>query len=893
MRSHSLPSLPWVSAFLFLFALVSFAPAREIPLENAGFESGAVEPWTAAVSHEADGREVSQTHGVSRVGRYGSYGYLAATRARVNLPAPGPARSLAHVEAVVYQTVTLPEPESGEFTFAAWTKSALEPGTGLVKQSQRWTRVGIDLSGGTDPDAPTVVWSGYDTTSVGLVRQQVTAPTQTTDCLTVFMQGSATIEVEHRTLPVDQWVSATVVFDDARLSSHLELPPHVHVTAPVDREPLVGAFPIAFTVSDDSPTDLVRCEILVDGDVDETIEPCPQGDHLAGPYDLPAGEHTFEIRAVDWWDNTTSSGPLTVDVVPQQPYAAYDDPAGGNDVPIGIGSDGQGYLYVVGTAAGETDEPNVLVLKYDSRLRLLWDRSTCGAAADMTVDADGNVYVTGFAGAGDTASDLLTLKYDTAGNLRWYRTYSMHDPETGMVSDDLGVAVAIDAEGGVVVTGYSRTIEPDLDDCVLVALKYDADGMLLWVRHYESPEGMYAYPAAIALDGVGDVIVAARSADEPPGRGAQRYEYLLLKYGPDGSDRWVRTYIGPQAKSVAHDVAVGGDGIVYVTGSSLPIYGDYDYLTLSYGSGGDLRWEKRYNGIGNGLDSATAVAVGPSGSIYVAGISYVGMYTGQEEFCIVKYAADGTRLWVRRHGAASDCQDFPKGMWLDAEENVYVTGSASGGVFRPWSVYSTVAYDQSGNQLLARTYSGLTATGCVGIGVVADADGNAYVTGRDWKVGESHSSTDIVTLKYPARGALLYGKAELGSFVGDPGGVPCSVAIREVEAEVECLETDLSPLGNYWVFTETEGQCDVLAKPSHWLAVKHPDVELTGVLRMDWLFPLNGDARPDNVVDLRDFQAVLTAWSLPDPMADLDGSGWAGVEDLLMVLANFGLTGDQ
>src|SRR5207248_2857485 len=67
----------------------------------------------------------------------------------------------------------------------------------------------------------------------------------------------------------------------------------------------------------------------------------------------------------------------------------------------------------------------------------------------VAVDASGNVFVTGFSAGSGSSYDYATIKYSGLGVPLWTNRYN--GPTRG---DARASAVAVDASGNVVVTGY-------------------------------------------------------------------------------------------------------------------------------------------------------------------------------------------------------------------------------------------------------------------------------------------------------------------------------------------------------------------------------------------------------------------------------------------------------
>src|SRR6266851_3101023 len=100
-------------------------------------------------------------------------------------------------------------------------------------------------------------------------------------------------------------------------------------------------------------------------------------------------------------------------------------------------------------------------------------------------------------------------------------------------------------------------------------------------------------------------------------------------------EQWVARYTGPVGDAQPLAIAVDDKGNSYVTGWSRGVGTGYDYATVKYDSEGNEVWVARYNGPGNWDDIATAVAVDAEGDVYVTGSSY-GLGT-QYDYATVKY----------------------------------------------------------------------------------------------------------------------------------------------------------------------------------------------------------------------------------------------------------------
>ncbi|MET0624408.1 MAG: Ig-like domain-containing protein [Pyrinomonadaceae bacterium] len=378
-------------------------------------------------------------------------------------------------------------------------------------------------------------------------------------------------------------------------------------------------------------------------------------------------------------------------------------------------------------------------------------------APEAAVDGGGNTYVAATSGSPSTGdTDISVVKYGPAGQQLWARSFSGDGNYKDYPTD-----VTADAAGNVYVTGatYRPTGEYDW-----VTLKYGADGTLAWSKLFGGNAGASDEARKVRVDASGNVFVAGSARRRDLGSSTSYSEFATVKYAPDGTQLWAKTYNLEKRHDVVEDLALDAQGNAYVTGTATTYAGGaaYDIVTIKYAPDGTQVWRAQFDGQeGFGapdMDTAVGLTLDGAGNVYAYGWNWPvggngtdGNGAGQtrRDFLVVKYDNAGAFRWSRNWGTDDD--EFARAVVVDAAGGVYVTGETNNGDFGySTSDAATVKYDANGTLVWANVYRGLPGRWDGDNRMVLDPSGGVYVGIQS----QGFSDYDTAVLKYKADGTL-------------------------------------------------------------------------------------------------------------------------------------------
>ncbi len=188
----------------------------------------------------------------------------------------------------------------------------------------------------------------------------------------------------------------------------------------------------------------------------------------------------------------------------------------------GFTTDADENIYIIGARVGTSTGMDALVIKLDSDLNILWEKTYDAAGGDdvanaVAVDANGKVTVVGHATAGN-GTDYLVLHYNSFGSLQW------SDLRNGTSNaDDAATDVTVDANGDIYVTGYMD----EIGNSDFYTVLYEEDGTEIWRERYNSVYNREDKASIIQLDDDGGFLVTGWA--EATG-GSGEHETTIIKY---------------------------------------------------------------------------------------------------------------------------------------------------------------------------------------------------------------------------------------------------------------------------------------------------------------------------------------------------------------------------
>jgi uncharacterized delta-60 repeat protein len=395
----------------------------------------------------------------------------------------------------------------------------------------------------------------------------------------------------------------------------------------------------------------------------------------------------------------------------------------------------------------------------------------------IAVGPDNHPVVTGYSldfapgyNEGTVSTDYVTIKLkSTDKSLLWEDQF-----EGGFNQEDDAKGLAVDSNNNVVVTGNSfQDVGGGENINSIYTIKYGsgAPTTRLWHGQYNGPSQVddRAKSVAAAIDGSNNSVVIGHGKNV-----AGNEDIYVFMYPSNPSlDTFGRAL--PAWTAVPYDgggddypdaVAFDKDGNVFITGhrETVPGTHSYDIFTAKYcGSGtanptcngknkGEQVWSDIYNGDGNGDDQPRGLAVDNNGDVYVTGYALNNAATKNDDYVVLKFnGTTGARVWAAPgiFDSAFHGSDRAVAIRIDPiDNNVIVTGTSETGAGD--HDFHTVRYTAAGSLVWERTHR-KSASDENANAMGMDLSGNIIIVGNT----TAGVNTDALTISYDYQGNLI------------------------------------------------------------------------------------------------------------------------------------------
>lgn len=319
------------------------------------------------------------------------------------------------------------------------------------------------------------------------------------------------------------------------------------------------------------------------------------------------------------------------------------------------------------------------IAKYDPagghQWSFLLSASTGGfSPSDIKTDPAGNIYLTGrFFGTVDLgggpmvangSGDVFLVKYSPAGVHIWSQSF-------GGASLDQAYGLGVASNGDLIITGRVAS-DIDFGGGVLTVTgsvgiflaRFDTDGVHQWSQQFSG--GSYQYVNALALDGLGNIVIAGHLASVDLGGGTLTatgsHDPFLAKYDANGNHIWSRLFNGTTTGSVLSvevdsggNIAIGGyfaDTCNFDT-TALVSLGSNDGFLVQCDASGNVQWAHAMGGAIN--EHVIDVQIDENDSVIGCGGFYQTLQVGggtpligdtlTGDLYVVSYATGGAHDW--------------------------------------------------------------------------------------------------------------------------------------------------------------------------------------------------------------------------------------------------------
>lgn len=402
------------------------------------------------------------------------------------------------------------------------------------------------------------------------------------------------------------------------------------------------------------------------------------------------------------------------------------------------------------------------------------DITNSDRAVDIWVNPEGETYAFGrIVNYGGQLDALVITKTDNQGQELWRRFMYAVSGDWQLFAN----AVVGDEIGNLYCMFNEKTRYTDSNRNRIAIRKYSPDGDVIWDQYLtESVENRTEEANRRVFEYKnGSLYVLGSMYDENLWT-SQGSDGVLYKVdATDGSILLRQVYNSSyNSDDMLKDLTVNDNGEIWAIGRSKGYvgpggaYSNYDSITLKWNANGELLWERRLNGNGNGEDYGINLTVDAEGNCYTSNqVKRIGINALQ--VTIEKLAPTGALLWSLGSVSSSTGYTTKQPIALMPGGNVVFSAATADGIqvfaLNPDNGSTLWSNNFNRNNLGAQNRQS---------DMIIDEQGNCYVTGSSRDNTPFGDGIDMTTLKYDSNGQFVwYSHITFGNYAtaGDFGDV--------------------------------------------------------------------------------------------------------------------------
>ncbi|MBU3688205.1 MAG: hypothetical protein FGM29_01400 [Actinobacteria bacterium] len=307
---------------------------------------------------------------------------------------------------------------------------------------------------------------------------------------------------------------------------------------------------------------------------------------------------------------------------------------------------------------------DALVLRVDAAGKVLlpvqFGTTEADALLGSATTAEDGVAVIGyskgeFATTNYGINDMIVAKLTSQGAEEWHA-------QLGGPDWDRGYSVAVADDGSVFVGGYTfGGIAENFGGAGqgnhdAVVAKLSPTGEILWVASVGTPD--VEWGQSLALDAEGGVVIVGYTQGAWNGDNAGARDYFVARIAPDGTLDWI-VQGGSELDDWLQGVAIASDGTIWAGGFTAGAEGSLggtDMFLVRVSPTGELLGEARLGTDGD--DRIFGLVPTDDGDVYVSGTvsgSFNGgTWAGKKDVVVARLGPDGTVRWSDQFGGDVD-----------------------------------------------------------------------------------------------------------------------------------------------------------------------------------------------------------------------------------------------